>query len=63
MKDDMALTGAYFGIPYKYPPTFPINTVAVARFLRVLEDKAPAKLIPVTDAFYVGQISLSSRKW
>ena len=57
MGEDMKLTGAYFAIPYKYPANFPVNTIAVARFLRVLQDKQPDKLIPATDAFYVSPLA------
>lgn len=39
----------------KFPDTFPVQTMSIMRLLRVVEEKAPEKLVPITDAFF-GQI-------
>ncbi|KAL8278192.1 hypothetical protein RQP46_009365 [Phenoliferia psychrophenolica] len=57
---DMPLTSAYYGVPYKYPKVFPVNTIHIARFLRIVEDLQPSKLEPLTVLFFEGMWGLSA---
>ncbi|KAK4705529.1 glutathione S-transferase kappa 1, partial [Phenoliferia sp. Uapishka_3] len=36
----------------QFPSTFPINTIHIARLLRVIEDEAPSALEPITALFF-----------
>ncbi|KAM0793539.1 hypothetical protein ACM66B_000977 [Microbotryomycetes sp. NB124-2] len=51
-KVDMPLQSKFWQIPIKFPDSFPVQTMHVVRFLRVIEDDAPEKLQDVTECFY-----------
>ncbi|CEQ38645.1 SPOSA6832_00095, partial [Sporobolomyces salmonicolor] len=53
-ESDLPLTAEWMhvsGSPYKFPSTFPVNTMHCMRFLRAIEHKAPEKLEQATDLF------------
>lgn len=39
----------------QFPDGFPVNTIHIVRLLRVIEDKMPERLLPVTELFYVSR--------
>lgn len=49
---EMALVAKFAGINYKFPNPFPVNTINCVRLLRVIEEKAPAKLDAATGLFF-----------
>ncbi|GAA5878888.1 hypothetical protein JCM1840_000831 [Sporobolomyces johnsonii] len=51
-ESDMPLAAEWMQIPYKFPSTFPINTIHCIRFLRAVEHHAPDKLEAATDLFF-----------
>lgn len=53
MGQDMKLAGDYFGIKYKYPTTFPVNTINCVRVLRVIIDRHVDSLPAAADLFFV----------
>jgi 2-hydroxychromene-2-carboxylate isomerase len=50
---DMPMASKNMGVPYRFPKVFPVNTIHSIRFLRVVEDKAPEKVAPLTEIFFV----------
>lgn len=49
----MPMASKNMGVPYRFPKVFPVNTIHSIRFLRVVEDKAPEKVAPLTEIFFV----------
>ncbi|GAA5965038.1 hypothetical protein JCM21900_006219 [Sporobolomyces salmonicolor] len=51
-ESDLPLTAEWMHVSYKFPSTFPVNTMHCMRFLRAIEHKAPEKLEQATDLFF-----------
>ncbi|KAJ8297226.1 ATP-dependent permease MDL1, mitochondrial [Rhodotorula toruloides] len=49
---DLPLQAAFTQTPYKFPETFPLNTIHCMRTLRAIADVAPDKLEKATDLFF-----------
>ncbi|GAA5884570.1 hypothetical protein JCM16303_000034 [Sporobolomyces ruberrimus] len=49
---DMPIFSDMSNIPYKFPETFPINTIQCMRFLRAVQQLHPEKLEKATDLFW-----------
>ncbi|SCV68062.1 BQ2448_183 [Microbotryum intermedium] len=49
---DLPLASEYLQLPFEFPDNFPVNTMAVARFLRQVEEASPDRLRATTDIFF-----------
>ena len=51
-KRDIERTAAYYDIPYKWPPSFPVLTVNAARAVLWAQEAAPDKAVALTHKLY-----------
>ncbi|GAA99108.1 uncharacterized protein L969DRAFT_103154 [Mixia osmundae IAM 14324] len=52
MAHELSIIPGYVGLQLQMPNEFPINTIHVARLLRVIKDRKPQALLPATDRFF-----------
>lgn len=52
MLDDLQRYAARYGVPFRYNPHFPINTLTLMRMVLGLQMRDPDRMVPFVDAVY-----------